>query len=77
MKEGWEAWESDFLEKKWCNEGENASGVKEWIVTMEGEGRKNKRKAPPKKKKKSRRRRRRRRKDKNGGQNSAPFVLTT
>ena len=37
MKEGWEAWESDFLERKWCNEGENASWWSVWIVTMEEE----------------------------------------
>ena len=39
MKASWETWESDFLEKKWCNEGENASGRREWIVTMEEERR--------------------------------------
>ena len=29
-----------FLEKKWCREGENPSGRRKWIVTMEENGRK-------------------------------------
>ena len=52
MKEGWEAWESDFLEKKWCNEGENASWWSVWIVTMEEERRKKREKQTRKTKQK-------------------------
>ena len=41
-----------FLEKKWCSEGENPSGRRKWIVTIEEEGRKKSEKQKKKKKRK-------------------------
>ena len=38
-----------FLENKWCSEGENLSGKRKWIVTMEEEGRKKREKQKRKK----------------------------
>ena len=40
-----------FLEKKWCSEGENSSGRRKWIVTMEEEGRRKKEERKAKKRK--------------------------
>ena len=39
MKASLEAQGMDFLEKKWCDEGEDASGGNKIIVTMEEERR--------------------------------------